>query len=330
MKIFLLSAGLFLTALSFAAPARIPVVLDTDIGSDVDDTWALAQVLRTPELDLKLVLTDTGEARYRAAIAAKLLEQAGRTDVAVGLGLDAGPMADADRHQGPWIKGYNLDRYPGRVHADGVNALIELVRASPVPVTIIAVGPTPTLAEALRRAPDLAARCRLVGMHGSFDLGYGGAAPPVAEANVKGAPAALRTVLSAPWQDILLTPLDTCGTVEIAGSDYAAIWAAAPSDALLRAVIENYCIWAPRVPWIHCDFFATRSSTLFDCVAVSLAHSEAYMEIESVKFRVTDYGFTVRDPAGPHQARVALRWTDRAAYVRLLVRTLLTPTAPRP
>jgi inosine-uridine nucleoside N-ribohydrolase len=39
----------------------IPVILDTDIGGDIDDTWALAMMLRSPELDVKLVVTDTGD-----------------------------------------------------------------------------------------------------------------------------------------------------------------------------------------------------------------------------------------------------------------------------
>jgi inosine-uridine nucleoside N-ribohydrolase len=51
----------------------IPVILDTDIGGDIDDTWALAMLLKSPELDLKLVVTDTGNTTYRAGVAAKLL-----------------------------------------------------------------------------------------------------------------------------------------------------------------------------------------------------------------------------------------------------------------
>ena len=43
------------------APARIPVVLDTDIGDDIDDTFALLMLLRSRELDLKLVVTDFGD-----------------------------------------------------------------------------------------------------------------------------------------------------------------------------------------------------------------------------------------------------------------------------
>lgn len=320
---FLLAVvGISLSVAGGATPAvRIPVVFDTDIGTDIDDTWALAQILRSPELDLKLVLTETGNARYRAALAAKFLEAAGRTDVAVGLGVDF-PMTDDTRNQLPWLKGYDLAKYPGRVQADGIQALIDLVMNSPVPVTIIAVGCTPTLAAALEREPRIAARCRFVGMHGSFYVGYGGGAPS-AEANVKGYPAELRRVLSAPWQNILLTPLDTCGEVNIHGVDYQAIWSAT-GDPLLRALIENYCIFAPRVSWMHCDFFATRSTTLFDCVAVYLAHAEDFVEIEPVRYRITDDGFTRPETNGPLQARVALRWKSLPAFESWLAHRLLT------
>jgi inosine-uridine nucleoside N-ribohydrolase len=53
---------------------RIPVILDTDIGGDIDDTWALAMLLRCPELDVRPVVSATGNTEYRAAIIARLLE----------------------------------------------------------------------------------------------------------------------------------------------------------------------------------------------------------------------------------------------------------------
>jgi inosine-uridine nucleoside N-ribohydrolase len=159
-------------------------------------------------------------------------------------------------------------------------------------------------------------------MHGSFDVGYDGKGPAAAEANVRGDPAALRTVLAAPWRDILLTPLDTCGRVTLGGNNYARIWGSM-DDPLLRAVIENYCIFAPRVSWMDCDFFATHSTTLFDCVAVYLATSEQLVETETVSFRITDDGLTIRDPHGV-RARVALRWKDEPAFEKLLTERLLS------
>lgn len=321
-KIFPALVLVFTCAVAVVFAGPIPVVLDTDIGTDIDDTWALAQLLRSPELDLKLVVTDTGDTRYRAALAAKFLEAAGRSDVPVGIGQDQGPMPDGIRNQAPWLAGYDLAKYPGKVHADGIGALIELVMNSPEPVTIIAIGAVPNLALALKREPRIAGKCRFVGMHGSFNLGYGGSPTPAAEANVKDAPAALRTVLAAPWRDILLTPLDTCGLVQVEGKNYRAIWSAM-DDPVLRAVIENYCIFAPRVTWMRCDFFAIRSTTLFDCVAVYLAGSEDLVEIETLSFDVTDDGFTRQSAQGLFKARVALRWKNLPAFKDQLALRLL-------
>src|SRR5512137_889362 len=86
----LIAAFLLLaTAGRAAAPAKpVPVILDTDIGDDIDDTWALALVLKSPELDLKLAVGDYGKPQYRARLLARFLQTAGRTDVPVGVGLD--------------------------------------------------------------------------------------------------------------------------------------------------------------------------------------------------------------------------------------------------
>jgi len=321
----LLALWVFSTASlpSFAAPAhRKPVILDTDIGTDIDDSWALAYALRSPELDLKLVVTDTGDTRYRAKIAAKELQAAGRPDVAVGVGvLVKGETLNTDQNLEPWVRHYDLAKYPGKVYEDGVGALIDFVMKSTDPVTIIAIGPVPNLAEALRREPRIASKCRLIGMDGSFDVGYDGHAPASAESNVKVDPAGLRAVLSAPWQDVLLTPLDTCGSIVLSGSNYAAIWKS-EEDPLMRSVIESYCIFAPRVTWMDCDFFTQRSTTLFDTVAVYLATSESLVNVETVTFKITDDGFTVRAQEGV-KARVALTWKDRGKFQSELVKKLV-------
>lgn len=310
----------FLALIAAVAAKPVPVVFHTDIGTDIDDSWALAQILRTPGLDLKFVLTDTGDTRYRAALTAKTLEAAGRSDVAIGIGIPS-PTGDQPLNMEPWLKDYDLGHYPGKVFDDGVAALIDFVMHSPEPVTIISTSAVPSLAVALEREPSIAAKCRFVGMHGSVDVGYGDKAPPSAEWNVKVAPAAFRAVIAAPWRDIIITPLDTCGSVSLSGDDYHAIWCAT-GDPLLRAVIEGYCIFAPRAGWSNFSYFTQRSSTLFDCVAVYLATREDLVEVETVRLRVTDDGHTLRDPSGS-PVRVALRWKDRAAFEHLLSTTLL-------
>jgi inosine-uridine nucleoside N-ribohydrolase len=330
MKRFKSSLCLFALIASVANPrfasatesARTPVILVTDIGTDIDDSWALALALRSPELEVKLVLTDPVDTLYRAKVTGKFLEEAGRADIPIGIGDNTGPTGDDTKTLLPLIEGYDLGKYPGKVFADGVGALIDVIEKSPIPVTIVAIGPVHSLALALKRAPGIAAKCRFVGMYGSFDVGYGDGAPS-AETNVRVEPAGLRAVLSAPWRDILLTPLDTCGSVSLAGERYHAIWSAT-GDPLLRALIESYCTFASRQSWMKCDYFATRSTTLFDCVAVYLAYSEDLVETETIAFQITDDGYTRRAHDGPFTARVAIRWKNRDGFEAQLAGRLLS------
>ena len=71
-------------------PRRI--VLDTDIGTDVDDALALALALASPELELVAITTVSGDTSLRARIAARLLALAGRADVPVHAGCEQ-PLA---------------------------------------------------------------------------------------------------------------------------------------------------------------------------------------------------------------------------------------------
>ncbi len=292
----------------------VPVILDTDIGGDIDDTWALAMMLKSPELDVKLVVSDTGDTTYRAKIIARMLEVAGRTDIPVGVGT----AHDTYRQyrQQPWVEDYDLAAFPGTVHADGVGALIETILESPEPITLVCIGPVPNIGEALAREPRIAEKARFVGMHGSVFKGYGGSARISAECNVVNHTPACQKVFTAPWE-ITITPVDTCGLVVLQGEKYRKVREC--SDPVIRALMENYRIWLDRngdTAW-----FETRSSTLFDTVAVYLAFSEELLEMRELGIRVTDDGYTVVDE-NAKQVRVAVAWKDLAAFEDFLVERL--------
>ena len=68
---------------SHAAEPGIPILLDTDIGTDIDDAFALALIVQSPELDLVAVTTVSGDTQARARLAAKMLWEAGRANVPV-------------------------------------------------------------------------------------------------------------------------------------------------------------------------------------------------------------------------------------------------------
>jgi inosine-uridine nucleoside N-ribohydrolase len=287
---------------------EIPVILDTDIGDDIDDTWALAMMLKSPELDVKLVSTDFGNTVYRAKLVAKMLEVAGRTDVPVGIGIR---LNDGVGGQGPWVEDYDLGRYPGTVREDGVQAIVDAIMGSPEPVTLICIGPMPNIKAALEREPRIAEKSRFVGMHGSVRKGYDGSAEVAPEYNVKADVPACRAAFAAPW-DVTITPVDSCGLVRLKGEKYRAVCDC--RDPLTRAVVENYRIWLNGKP-------DAESSVLFDTVAVHLAYSTEFLVMEDMGIRVTDDGFAVED-AEARQMHVAIDWKDLAAYEDYLVERL--------
>ncbi|MFW6354294.1 MAG: nucleoside hydrolase [Verrucomicrobiota bacterium] len=305
------------TAPAPTARAPIPVVLDTDIGSDVDDTWALLHLLRSPELDLQMVLVGTANTTYRGRLAAKFLEVAGRSDIPVGLGPTGG---SSHEYQLPWVGDYTLRDYPGPVYEDGVDAFIELVHASPEPITLIAIGPLPNIAEALRRDPTIAPKVHFVGMHGSIDEGYGAGSDPVPETNVRVDVEAFRAVHAADWASFRITPLDTCGHVVLEGEPYQELRRS--RDPAVQALLENYRVWAELVTWTEVDYFEEKSSTLFDCVAVYMAYDGSLLEYETIPLSVTDEGMTVRDPEKGLPTRAAMRWRDLEAFDAHLSRRL--------
>ncbi|MBN1845921.1 MAG: nucleoside hydrolase [Sedimentisphaerales bacterium] len=315
----LLSSGIFWGAV--AAPEGawgkpIPVIYDSDIGDDIDDTWALGFLLKSPEFDVRLVVGDQGKSEYRAKLFGKFLQRAGRDDIPVGIGLSVN--AQGEGPQAEWVKSYDLATYPGKIHRDGVQAIIETIMTSPDPITLICVGPLPNIAEALKREPRIAAKARFVGMHGSVRLGYGGSKTIAAEYNVRADAAACRQVLSAPW-DITITPLDTCGLVHLDGERYQAVRNS--KDPVATAVIENYRIWSQAN---KVDYFESRSSTLFDTVAVYLAMTQELAQMETLGLRVDDQGYTRLDPTAK-KMKAATAWMDKDGFLNLLASRLTGP-----
>ena len=297
-------------------PARTPVILDTDIGGDIDDTWALGLLLKSPELDLKLVVGDAGQAPYRARLLARFLERAGRSDVPVGVGLDIEPRGEAG--QAVWVKGYDLKNYPGKVYADGVQALIDTIMKSKQQVTLICIGPVPNIAEALKREPRIARHARFVGMHGSVRIGYDGKPPAAPEWNVKCDPKACQAAFTAPW-DMTITPLDTCGVVTLTGEKYRRVRDS--QDPIAADIIANYRLWAAADTNSPPRLADERSSTLFDTVAIYLAVRQNLCVMEKLGIRVTDDGLTVIDPQAK-QINAATSWKDRGGFEDWIVERL--------
>ena len=296
----------------------IPVILDTDIGLDVDDVWALAYLLNCPELEIKLITTCTGDTTYRAALVARILEVAGRTDIPIGVGLTG--EASLKTHS-EWLGDYQLTDYPGLVHADGISAIAETILASEDTVTLIAIGPLTNVAAVLDHTPSIVENSKFVGMHGSLRIGYVGIAKAMREFNVAQDAAACQKVFAASWPKTI-TPLDTCGTAALKGDEYKQV--AASKKPVTQAVLQNHHNWfRAALDWpVMADLVKSmnpeeQSSILYDCVAVYLAFSEEGMGMEDLYVLVTDDGKTLIDQQG-ELVRCATHWLDDKAFYQNL------------
>jgi inosine-uridine nucleoside N-ribohydrolase len=303
-----------------------PVILDSDLCDDIDDTWAIAAMLQSPELDCKLITTAVGNTEEKAKVVAKFLQRVGRTNIAVGIGVK---QSSGAHRQTPWAADYDLAAYPGKVHKDGVQAIIETIMNSPTRITLIAIGPLPNIAEALKREPRIAEKADFVGMHGSVYRGYGSEKPD-AEYNVKADVEAAKKVFTAPWP-MTITPLDTCGLVVLDGDKYQKVLK--KNSPITTNLIENYRVWYKAGLKDRKDLdeaglnrlvdekLNSSSSTLFDTVAIYLAVSRQLVEMKQVPIRITDDGFT-RVEEGAKMVNCAVKWKDLDGYESWLVERL--------
>src|SRR5688572_24570078 len=98
-----------LCMLSFAAMGhgqRMKIILDTDVGTDIDDAWALAFVALHPRFETLGVTISDAETPARAKIACKLLHRAGRTNILVAVGRQTPTPDNRVDHQFFWAEDF--------------------------------------------------------------------------------------------------------------------------------------------------------------------------------------------------------------------------------
>ncbi|MEM9419720.1 MAG: nucleoside hydrolase [Planctomycetota bacterium] len=195
--------------------SKTKILLDTDIGSDIDDSIALAYLLKQTKFDLLGITTCTGDTQQRAALAAAVCEAAGRGDIPIHAGA-----------KGPFFHGPGQNSVPqyealaGRAHrknfpADAIQFLQQTIRANPGEVTLLAIGPLTNLALLFRMDPEIPSLLgQLVLMSGTFtgfpadQHGQHGSGPGDKEWNVRCDPYASAVVYEANCPNHLSVGLD--------------------------------------------------------------------------------------------------------------------------
>jgi inosine-uridine nucleoside N-ribohydrolase len=286
----------------------VPILLDTDIGTDVDDAFALALALVSPELDLQGVTTTGVDAQDRAWMVCRMLTAVGRRSVPVAWGR--GPQAPEPINNQIQYRRHPaviFNRTAKPIKEPAVDFLYAKLKAQPGKLTIVAVGPLTNIAGLLTKYPDCKPWIkRIVLMGGSVRFNYEGKALPVAEWNIKCDIPAARTVFTS-GVPLVVAPLDATATVKLEGALRRRLFAACtPLTYQLQAL---YQLWDQPTP------------VLYDPVAVALCFNESFCTMEELHLQVDAKGLT-RVGKGKPNARVAtaikegafLKWcVDRLA-----------------
>jgi len=288
-----------------AEEAMRRVVLDTDIGDDIDDAYALALALRSPRVELAAVVTAGGHAAARARTARRLIRLAGR-DVPVFGGVDAGAAGALN-----YAAAAGGDPDDERVPA--FDAAVTAVRAAlrDGAVTLVCIGGLSNAARLLDALDaDGRRRLEIVAMGGSFGRDYTGAPGAAREGNIVRDVAAARRVLSG-HAPVTLVPVDA--TWNLALDEERLRLAHDPATELGPALADLYAQWL--------DAYGYPGPVLHDPFALAVALDPSLARFESFPVQVDDDGYTHRARGGAHH-RIALAG-DRGAFMQWVEDTLL-------
>jgi inosine-uridine nucleoside N-ribohydrolase len=307
---FLLSLGTACAAAAGAQTEPAPVIFDTDIGTDIDDAYALVALLHRPELRLLGVTTVSGDAVARARLAAKLLQVAGGkwASVPVYAGLSG---ATQYLKQVEWAAGFDSRS----LHTAGaVEFMRREINAHPGKITIIAVGELTNVAALLDAEPGIAAKIRAISlMGGSIYRGYAPGSKPEPEWNIKSNAAAARTVFTS-GVPLLVAPLDSTADLKLTPEMRVRVFS--------RGIPLNDALAALDQVWRYTNHWKGDMPTLFDVLAVDLVNPRKPYKLTALRIEVADDGLTRPTDTGKPNADVALD-VDIAAYMNDFVERLV-------
>lgn len=278
----LLAALLFLAictpaavyAQSTGTPAKeMKVILDTDIGDDIDDAYALALLVSLPKVKLLGVTTAFGQTQERAELAAKLLAVMGRKSVPVYAGR-RGTAKIGKQYE--WAKGFTSKSLKT---GEAVDFLKREIERAPGEITLIAIGALTNLGDLFTRYPYVKPKVKqIVIMGGAVHVGYNNKAPATPEWNIKCDPDAARVVYDS-GVPLVMAGLEVTTMMQLDEARRKTIYAY--NTPMSTALSELTPLWGNGTP------------TLFDPVAVAWACGYYFSDSEPQKrIVVEDSGLT--------------------------------------
>ena len=77
--------------------AKIKIILDTDVGDDIDDAFALALAMRSPEIEIVGITTAWGDTTLRARLVQRFLKENSAAEIPIAVGIEIGRASCRER-----------------------------------------------------------------------------------------------------------------------------------------------------------------------------------------------------------------------------------------
>jgi purine nucleosidase len=291
-----------------ASAASEKVIIDTDIGDDIDDAFAIVLALKSPELEILGISTTFGDTEARAKIVDRLLGEAGRTDIPV---LAGAPTHTSNvMNQRRYGEGGHFARAS---HPSAADFILEQIRRYPGQITLVAIGPLMNVGALIDKDPATFLKLkRVVMMGGSIECGYGELwfcpqRGPDAEWNIINDIASAKKLFLS-GVPLFVMPLDS---TQLKLDETKRAYLFKQGTPLTDSLTLLYHEWGQQTP------------TLFDPVTVAFILNPKICPAEPMHIRVDEKGFTRREP-GPPNAQVCMH-SDADAFFRLQIGRLAAP-----
>jgi inosine-uridine nucleoside N-ribohydrolase len=265
------------------------VIIDTDIGDDVDDAFALALAVRSPELQVLGVMTTFGDTETRAKITDRFLAEVGRPEIPVLAGKATATKNPMSQRR------YAENHFAKTSHGDAVEFLLEEIRKYPGEITLIAIGPLMNVGEAIDKdAATFRKLKRVVLMGGSVrrgygDLGYTAAVPPMPEWNILNDVGAAQKLFTSSVA-LFVMPLDS---TQLKLDEVKRAFLFSQGTAVTDQLAVLYHLWGQETP------------TLFDPMTLVFVLRPELCPVTGMHIRVDEKGST-REETGAVNVQVCL------------------------
>ncbi len=302
---------LFFTMSTLNAGQKQKVILDCDLGSDIDDAFALALVVTSPEFEVLGIVMDHGFTSKRAQIACRMLYEIGREDIPVVVGRQTPEVAGGEKKepayhpQFHWGEGFDKVK---PIKQSAADFIIEKLRQYPNEIILFTTGPVPNMADIIDKDPQaLKLAKRIYSMFGSFYLGYGSDPVPDAEWNVRADVEAAKK-FAASGAPIVYAGLDITTFVTLEEKERLKLLMR--QSPLTNALCGLYSLWGLETP------------VLYDVVAVGMALWPDLFTTRDAFVRVTDGGYTVIDESKKPNCKVGMSIKKKEFIDRIMKRYL--------